>query len=262
MTDLPPNTPSVVDRTRQINVGASVVGVHFLGRTAAFVLGEEALYFVPEEGEERRVPVHGGGILSAGSDGARVVTGGDDGQLAATGASGEVEILAIDEKRRWIDRVALGPDGAVAWSAGKTAYVRTGKGDVRTLDVPSSVGGLAFAPKGVRLAIAHYAGVTLWFPNARAAPEGLAWKGSHHEVNFSPDGKFLLTAMQEPTLHGWRLQDRRHAHVGLFRARVIVELDCRRRLLATSGAEQLILWPFSARTGRWGRRRCNSRRLA
>jgi hypothetical protein len=39
---------------------------------------------------------------------------------------------------------------------------------------------LAFAPKGVRLAVAHYNGVSLWFPNAQAAPEMLEWKGSHH----------------------------------------------------------------------------------
>src|SRR5712691_9869533 len=167
MTDVPTNTPSVVERTRAISAGAPVVGAHFLGRAAVLVLGEEVLLFVPEDGEQRRVTVHGGAILSAASDGANIVTGGDDGKVAATDAKGETRVLATDEKRRWIDRVAAGPDGAVAWSAGKTAFVRTGRGEVRTLDVPSSVGGLAFAPKGLRLAIAHYAGVTLWFPNAQ-----------------------------------------------------------------------------------------------
>ena len=156
------NTPSVVDRTRPVNAGAAIVGAHFLGRTAVFVLGEEALLLVPEQGEERRIAVHGGGILSAASDGERVVTGGDDGKVAVTDASGKVEILASDEKRRWIDRVAVGRDGAVAWSVGKTAMMLDGNGDLRTLEIPSSAGGLAFAPKGVRLAISHYNGVTLW----------------------------------------------------------------------------------------------------
>ena len=41
------------------------------------------------------------------------------------------EHLATDAKRRWIDRVALGPDGAVAWSAGKKAFVRTAQGRAR-----------------------------------------------------------------------------------------------------------------------------------
>ena len=52
------------------------------------------------------------------------------------------------------------------------------------------------------------------------APELLAWKGSHHEVNFSPDGKFLITAMQEPMLHGWRLADRKHMRMSGYSARV------------------------------------------
>src|SRR5438105_880060 len=80
----------------------------------------------------------------------------------------------------------------------------------RTIELPSSAGGLAFAPKGFRLAIAHYNGATLWFPNAAAAPERVEWKGSHLAARFSPDGKFLVTAMQEPMLHAWRLADGRH----------------------------------------------------
>ena len=100
------------------------------------------------------------------------------------------------------------------------AFVQAGKGEPRSLEVPSTVGGLAFAPKGVRLAIAHYNGVSLWFPNAQAAPEMLEWKGSHHHVAFSPNGQFLVTAMQEPTLHGWRVVDAKHMRMSGYSARV------------------------------------------
>ena len=41
------------------------------------------------------------------------------------------------------------------------------------------------------MAISHYGGVTLWFPNAHAAPEHLTWKGSHHGVSFSPDSQHV-----------------------------------------------------------------------
>ena len=140
--------------------------------------------------------------------------------------------LAADDKKRWIDQVALGPDGAVAWSAGKTAHVITGKGEARSLEAPSTVAGLAFAPKGFRLALAHYNGVTLWFPNAAGAqPEMLEWKGSHLGVTFSPDGNFLVTTMQEPTLHGWRLADAKHMRMSGYSARVrSLSLDRGRRI--------------------------------
>src|ERR1700680_5200432 len=99
MTELPASTPSVVERTRLIAAGGPIAAAHFLGRTAVFVLGEETLLLVPEEGKEQHVAVHSGGILSAVSDGARIVTGGDDGKVTATSAEGDLEILATDAKR-------------------------------------------------------------------------------------------------------------------------------------------------------------------
>ncbi len=168
---------------------------------------------------------------------------------------GEHRVLATDDKKRWIDQVALGPDGAVAWSAGKVAHVLTKKGEERSLEAPSTVAGLAFAPKGFRVALAHYNGVTLWFPNAAgAAPEKLEWKGSHLSVAFSPDGKFLVTAMQEPTLHGWRLADAKHMRMSGYSARVrSLSWTADGDFLATSGSEQLILWPFDGKDGPMGR---------
>ncbi len=163
-------------------------------------------------------------------------------------------VLATDPKRRWIDQVALGPSGAVAWSAGKQAFVQAGKGGERTLEAPSTVGGLAFAPKGLRLAIAHYSGVTLWFPNAQSEPERLEWKGSHLGVTLSPDGKFLVTTMQEPTLHGWRLDDRKDMRMSGYGARVrSLAWSADGKWLATSGSNQLILWPFQGKDGPMGK---------
>ncbi|HEX8810076.1 MAG TPA: WD40 repeat domain-containing protein, partial [Xanthobacteraceae bacterium] len=196
------DTVSVVERTRPIVIDGGVVAAHFLGHTAAFVLGEETIVLAPPDGEPRRIAAHDGAILDTVADETRVVTAGDDGKIVTTDGDGESSVLARDPKHRWIDHVALGPDGVVAWSAGKTAYVQAK--DLRLFEAPSTVGGLAFFPKGLRLAIAHYNGATLWFPNAAGAtPEKLEWKGSHLGATVSPDGRFLVTTMQEPMLHGW-----------------------------------------------------------
>lgn len=254
MTSTTAPMPSLADRVRHIDAGGAIVGVHFFGTTPVFVLGEQALLFAPEGGEHR-VLVHDGGILASVSDGARIVTGGDDGKLVATDADGAHEIIATDDKKRWIDQVALGPDGAVAWSAGKTAHVRTKKGELRSFDAPSTVAGLCFAPKGFRLAIAHYNGATLWFPNAAGAkPETFEWKGSHLAVTISPDGKYLMTAMQESTLHGWRIADAKNMRMSGYSARVrSLGWTAGGDFLATSGAEQLILWPFDGKDGPMGK---------
>ena len=163
-------------------------------------------------------------------------------------------MLATDAKRRWIDNVALHPDGAVAWSAGKTAFVRSGKSEEKSFDAPSTVGGLAFAPKGLRVAVAHYNGVTLWFPNMAAKPEYLEWAGSHLAVTFSPDNKFLVTAMHEPALHGWRLADNRHMRMSGYPGRVrSMSWSAGGKGLATSGADTVIVWPFASKDGPMGK---------
>jgi WD40 repeat protein len=245
---------SVTDKVRPLPLGQPVTSVHFLGERACFVGAEENVSVVDAKGEIWQTPVHGGGILCAVSDGARIVMGGDDGKVVALNAKGEVTLLATDAKRRWIDNVAVHPDGAVAWSAGKTAYVRSGKSEEKSFDLPSTVGGLAFAPKGLRLAVAHYNGVTLWFPNMAAQPEFLEWAGSHLGVTFSPDNKFLVTMMHEPAMHGWRLADNRHMRMSGYPGRVrSMSWSAGGKGLATSGAETVIVWPFGSKDGPMGK---------
>ena len=245
---------SVTDRVREVPLGFAVSAVHFLGERAFFVGTEEKVAAASTSGEVSQTELHFGAILCAASDGARIVSGGDDGKLVAINAKGETSVLATDAKRRWIDNVALHPDGAFAWSAGKTAFVRSVKAEEKSFEVPSTVGGLAFAPKGLRLAIAHYNGVTLWFPNMAAKPEVLEWAGSHLGVIFSPDNKFLVTSMHEPALHGWRLADNRHMRMSGYPGRVrSMSWSADGKGLATSGADTVIVWPFASKDGPMGK---------
>lgn len=245
---------SVTDKVRLLPLGMAISSVHFLGDNACFVGAEEKISVVTSAAEISQIEMHFGAILCAASDGKRIVTGGDDGKLIALDAKGETSVLATDAKRRWIDCVALHPDGAFAWSAGKTAFVRGGKAEEKSFDAPSTVGGLAFAPKGLRIAIAHYGGVTLWFPNMAAKPEFLEWAGSHLGVAFSPDNKFLVTAMHEPALHGWRLADNRHMRMSGYPGRVrSMSWSAGGKGLATSGADTVIIWPFTSKDGPMGK---------
>lgn len=89
--------------------------------------------------------------------------------------------------------------------------IATTTAKVHALDHPSTVGGLAFDAKGQRLAVAHYGGVTVWAKEKRGwKSAALKWAGSHTGVTFSPDGRFLLSSMQENALHGWRLRLQLH----------------------------------------------------
>ncbi len=198
----------------------------------------------------RTVQAHSGGLLAAVFDEAngRLVTGGEDGRVCATGVDGEARELA-SIGRKWVSAVAAGPRDAVAFASGRSAYVLSG-GKVKELTHSRTVEGVALAPKGLRLAIARYDGASLFFPATDSPPTGLEWKGAHIGVAFSPDGRFLVTAMQENALHGWRLEDGKHMRMTGYPAKVKSwSWAAKGKFLATSGAPAAILWPFSGKDG-------------
>ena len=248
MTDA---SPSLTANVTPIQAEEAVIAAAFLGAAPAFSLAHGVI-LMPESAQTR-IFAHGdGAVLCAASDGRRLVTGGDDGRLMATNMAGETSLIA-EESGKWIDAVTLRPDGALAWSAGRVARARSASGETTTLDLPSTTRGLAFLPKGYRLAIAHYNGATLWFPGAKTKPETLTWNGSHLDITVSPDGRFVITSMQENTLHGWRLSDGKNMRMAGYPAKTrSLSWSQDGKWLATSGADACILWPFQGKDGPMG----------
>lgn len=253
---------SLASAVRPLTLEAHVTAAAFLGETAAFALGDGAVVLA-RGGATHRVDAHpGGSILVATAQAERLLTGGDDGRLAVTGADGSTLTLA-ETGGAWIDALAVREDGAFAFAAGRKVVARDDKGREKTFTAPSTARGLAFAPKGYRLAIAHYNGVTLWFPNLEPEPEFLEWKGSHLDVTWSADARFVVSTMQESALHGWRLQpERGHMRMTGYPAKTrSLSWSHDGLWLATSGADAAIIWPFAAKDGPMGKapRECGVR---
>lgn len=248
--------PSLTAQVRPVAAETYVSGIHWLGGNAAFACGDGIIRIAGADGHVSTVEAHpDAAILVTGAFGERLLTGGDDGRVVATDASGRTETIA-DENGRWIDAVAANASGALAWSAGKKVVARDAKGRADEWQAPTSARGLAFAPKGYRLAIAHYNGASLWFPGTKAEPEFLDWKGSHLDITWSPDGRFIVTSMQENALHGWRLQpDKGHMRMTGYAAKPrSMSWSADGKWLATSGADAVIVWPFDTKEGPSGKR--------
>lgn len=239
---------------RKLTLGSFVVEAAFLGEVAAFALGDGAVGLV-RGAESGKVPVHSGAILSAAPtrDGKSLLTGGDDGRVALVDPRGAVTVVA-EHKGKWIDHVAAGPNGAIAYACGRQVSVLFGDGRKRTLDLARAAGGLAFAPKGMRLAVATYDGAVLWWIGTDADPVSYAWKGAHFAISFSPDGRYLITTMQENALHGWRLADGHDMRMSGYPAKTrSLAWTAKGRFLATSGANAAVLWPFHTKDGPMGK---------
>ncbi len=220
------------------------------GRSAAFALGDGTLRLVALDdiaGEWRTVQTHDGAVLSACLDAkGGYLSGGDDGKLMHTASDGTTsEVASYGSK--WVDHVAAHESGVRAAAVGKVVHVLDAAGkSLKSLAHPSSVGGVTFDAKGKRIAASHYNGASLWFVGAKEdKPRTLEWKGSHHLILFSPDGTHVVTAMQEPSLHGWRLTDGQHMRMSGYPTKTkSLSFTSRGRWLATSGAESVVLWPF------------------
>ena len=246
-------TSSLTKHVSPLDAGGSVTAAGFLGQIPALAL-DDGTVLIAAPGAEQRITAHpDAAILAAAASGQSFITGGDDGRVVATGADGRSQEIA-HEKGKWIDALAVRHDGAIAWSSGKQAHARDHAGDVKTFTAPSTVRGLAFMPKGYRLAIAHYDGATLWFPNTMAAPDEFKWKGSHLSVTVSPDGRFLVTSMQENALHGWRVTDKKDMRMSGYPAKTrSLSWSFDGNWLATSGADAAIIWPFKDKQGPIGK---------
>jgi len=225
----------------------------FLKDRPAFALADGTLRL--PAGGETVLTLHEGGLLCAKPDpfGKRLLTGGEDGRVVSVAADASFEEVA-SIGRKWVSAVAGGPQGAVGLASGRSAYVHRPKSELKEIRHERTVEGLAFAPKGLRLAIARYDGASLYFPATDAEPVSLEWKGAHLDIAFSPDGRFLVTTMQENALHGWRVEDGRHMKMTGYPAKVKDwSWSAKGKYLATSGAPAAILWPFSGKDGPMGK---------
>ena len=253
-------TSSLTAHLRPLDAGAHAVAAAFIDDEPAFALADGAV-IIGEPGAERRIVAHpDGAILVAARDG----DSADDRRRRRPRRRDlrrrRVETIA-DEKGRWIDALTTRA-GAIAWAAGKQARARDAAGAVKSWTAPTTVRGLAFMPKGYRLALAHYNGVSLWFPNAAAEPTMLEWKGSHLDVTASPDGRFLVTSMQENALHGWRVADSRNMRMTGYPGKTrSLSWSHDGHWLATSGADACVVWPFKDKDGPMGKapRECGVR---
>jgi len=233
---------------------AFVTEVLFDGGKAAFALGDGRLSW--EDGAS--AAAHEGAILTAAvhPGGSGVVSGGDDGRLVWSRPD-LCETLA-EIPGAWIDALATNPNsGLIAFAAGREAHVR----DVadtkfeRCFTHEKTVAGLAFDAKGRRLAAATYGGVALWWARiAGQKPSMMRWAGSHVAAALSPDSRFLVSSMQENSLHGWRLSDGRDMRMGGYPSKVksLAFVDGG-AWLATAGANGVVLWQFSGADGPMGK---------
>jgi WD40 repeat protein len=236
-----------------MNQEAPITAVAFVGGQAMAATGAGEVLF--ESGG--KAVAHEAAILCAcpSPDGLALITGGDDGKLLAVRGDGGVQTL-LETRGKWINAVAANSvSGTLAAAVGKDIVVFQEGAEKARHSHPSTVSGLAFDAKGRRLAVSHYGGATLRYPLIRDdAGVPLRWAGSHIGVALAPDASYVVTAMQENGLHGWRVSDKKDLRMAGYDTKTrSLSFDKSGKALATSGADCAVVWPFVGKDGPMGK---------
>ena len=241
-------------RGTKLNFGAPVTGAVAVNKAVAVSFGDGTIRFFRPGLGHTTIEAHKGVILCMTTDRQHLLTGGDDGRFVRTSLDGDITELASFGSK-WVDCVAA-KFGHYACSSGKIAQIwPVAQTKPYSLEHGSTIGGMAFDPKGKRFAVAHYGGTTIWALDGRRWKSSkLVWKGFHGAITFSPDGKYVITAMQENALHGWRIRDKSDLAMTGYPAKVkSFDWVGDTPHLVTSGAEEAICWPFDGKKGPMGR---------
>ncbi len=174
--------------------------------------------------------------------------GADDGAVYEVSAvDGPQELARLS--RSWPDQLAVHPRGLRAISDGPQVRLLdiTGRTIAELGSHPSTVAGLDFDSGGRRLAASHYNGVSLWTLDGQCGePQILYHRGSHLDLRWSANERFVVTATQEKTLHAWDLVSGKDASLGPCINKIkAISWSADGAWLLASGADTVSGWPFA-----------------
>jgi WD40 repeat protein len=126
---------------------------------------------------------------------------------------------------------ALGPDGSV-----RHAFP----------PAPKTIAALAWEPAGGCAAVAYFGGICLWDADDFVVQKELPYGNGINALVWSPDGKWLVSGNQDPSVHLWIPADDIELHMSGYEGKVRhLSFDRTSRWLATSGGRDACVWDCS-----------------
>lgn len=247
-------TPLIETNGWHKSTGSHATRAIWCGDICGFALGSGHILFADMNGTENLIQAHNGACLAAARFNNTIITSGDDGTVISTSRDG-TQTTHFNQMGRFIDQLTTASWGAIAFADGRRIYVLMPEGKTREYRASGSVGGLAFSSKGRKLAASRNNGASVyWVGTERDTPDDYNWNGAHGLINWSPRGDFVVTSMHENALHVWRTDHQKHGRMGGYPTRIkSMSWDPKGTMLATSGADGIIIWPFDTKDGPIGK---------
>lgn len=183
-------------------------------------------------------------LVSGGQDGAVKFWDVIAGQHTATASLGNA----------WVEQLAAPkrPGGTapavVAAAAGRNLVLLNPDGSVRHTfkPAPKTLSALAWNGQGGALAAAYFGGVAIWDTDDVMVQKEYAYGNGIHALAWSPDGKWLVSGNQDPSVHLWIPENDTELHMSGYEGKVkYLSFDHTSRWLATSGGREACVWDCS-----------------
>jgi len=220
---------------------------------AASAAGAISLFAVLTGERRALLPGHDAGTnaISWAARSMTLASGGQDGCVKFwDGAAGQHTATA-ELGAAWVDHVAwrAGEGSAFAAAAiGRDLYFVNPDGSVRHRcpPAPKTLSALAWHPGGGALAAAYFGGVILWDADDFHVQKELTYGNGIHALVWSPDGKWLVSGNQDPSVHLWIPETDTELHMSGYEGKVkFLSFDRTSRWLATSGGREACVWDCS-----------------
>ena len=187
-----------------------------------------------------------------------LATGGQDGAVKFWDATSGQHTATASLGKAWVEHLAWRPIGSqisnlksqifVAASAGRDfVFLNPDAGIRHTFPpAPKTVVALAWQPQGGCVAVAYFGGVCLWDADDFIAQKEFAYANGIHALAWSPDGKWLVSGNQDPSVHLWLPEQDQEFHMSGYEGKVKhLAFDHTSRWLATSGGNDACIWDCS-----------------
>ena len=201
--------------------------------------GTNCLAWQPKHGTSNPEPGTPSLLATGGQDGAVKFWDAAAGQHTATAALG----------RDWVEHLVWNPVPASApllvASAGRTLAALRPDGSLAHTFPPAAktITALAAAPAGGGVAAAHFGGVQLWDTDDFLLRKEFPYANGIHALVWSPDGKWLVSGNQDPSVHLWIPEQDVELHMSGYEGKVRhLAFDHTSRWLATSGGRDACIW--------------------